>query len=265
MSNYKLQPLTEKEKEMAEKYHNMVYTFLHSKGYDIEEYYDIAVMGYLKAVQKYFRDDDLKLKWSFKAICYNDMRREIGNQTKKENTKKRMPEGGFTSLDLQLEDSNESFTNSIVTQTLEDEFFEEYDRLEEANRIKSVLAQLTDTQRRIVLLKADGKTNQEMAEKMQIPYQKINWELNKIRNLMLPNKPQKIKINANVHSKYLIKCLGAPIDVILCLSLPPRQKEVFNLLLEGYKQVDIANNLNISKFAVNEAVRQIRKKAEKVR
>lgn len=105
MSNYKLQPLTEEEKEMAEKYHNMVYAFLHQKGYNIEEYYDIAVMGYLKAVQKYSRDDNLKLKWSFKAICYNDMHREIGNQTKKENTKKRMPEGGFTSLDLQMEDS----------------------------------------------------------------------------------------------------------------------------------------------------------------
>lgn len=88
MSNYKLQLLTEEEKEMAEKYHNMVYAFLHQKGYDIEEYYDIAVMGYLKAVQKYSRDDNLKLKWSFKAICYNDMHREIGNQTKKRTLKK---------------------------------------------------------------------------------------------------------------------------------------------------------------------------------
>lgn len=263
MSNHKLQPLTEEEKEMAEKYHNMVYTFLRQKGYNIEEYYDIAVMGYLKAVQKYSRDDNLKLKWSFKAICYNDMHREIGNQTKKENTKKRMPKGGFTSLDLQFESSNESFINSIVTQTLEDDFFAEYDRLEEADRIKSLFSQLTDIQKRIVLLKADNKTNREIAGKMQIPYQKINWELNKIRNLMLPNKPQ--KNNANGYSQYLIKCLGVPIDVILCLSLPPRQKEVFDLLIEGYKQVDIANSLNISKFAVNEAVRQIRKKAEKVK
>lgn len=265
MSNYKLQPLTEEQKEMAEKYHNIIYSFLHSKGYDIEEYYDIAVMGYLKAIQKYSRDDNLKLKWSFKAICYNDMHREISNQRKKDNTKKRMPEGGFTSLDLQLEDSNESFINSIITPTLEDEFFDEYDRLEEADRIKEFLSQLTDIQRKIVLLKADSKTNREIAEKIRVPYRKISWELNKIRNLILSNKPQKIKINTDTHNKYLIKCLGAPIEVILCLSLSARQKEVFSLLTKGYRQIDIANSLNISKFAVNDAVKQIRKKAEKVR
>lgn len=63
----------------------------------------------------------------------------------------------------------------------------------------------------------------------------------------------------------MIKCLGAPVEIIMCLSLSPRQKEVFDILIKGYKQVDVARSLNISKNAVNEAVRQIRKKAEKVK
>lgn len=258
-------PLTEYEKQLAEQCHDMVYIYLKKHYYDIEEYYDIAIMGLLAGVQQWNRSKEVKEKYSISTICTRNIHGAIVTHLRDENRQKRKPSGGFTSLDLQLEDSNESFINSIITPTLEDEFFAEHDRLEEIDRIKSVLAQLTDTQKRIVLLKAGDRTNREIAKKMQIPYQKINWELNRIRNLMLPNKPQKIKINANAHSKYLIKCLGSPIDVILCLSLPPRQKEVFDLLIEGYKQVDIANSLNISKFAVNEAVRQIRKKAEKVR
>lgn len=263
MSNYKLQPLTEEEKEMAEKYHNMVYAFLHQKGYDIEEYYDIAVMGYLKAVQKYSRNDNLKLKWSFKAICYNDMHREIGNQTKKENTKKRMPEGGFTSLDLQLEDSNESFINSIVTRTLEDEFFAEYDRLEEADRIKDILSQLTDIQRKIAILKASGKPVHYISKKLHISLKAVNEEMKKARGeqqteLILQEPDRKVVAN-------ITEYIGVPTDIILTLKLSARQLDVINLLMIGHKESDIGRELGISRQAVYDAVKKIRQKAEKVR
>ena len=263
MSNYKLQPLTEEEKEMAEKYHNMVYAFLHQKGYNIEEYYDIAVMGYLKAVQKYSRDDNLKLKWSFKAICYNDMHREIGNQTKKENTKKRMPEGGFTSLDLQMEDSNESFINSIVTQTLEDEFFAEYDRLEEADRIKNILSQLTDIQRKIAILKASGKPMHYISKKLHISLKSINEEMKKARGeqqteLILQETDRKVVAN-------ITEYIGVPTDIILTLKLSARQLDVLNLLMVGYKESDIGRKLGISRQAVYDAVKKIRRKTEKVK
>lgn len=263
MINYKLQPLTEEEKAMAEKYHNLVYTFLHQKGYSIEEYYDIAVMGYLKAVQKYSRDDNLKLKWSFKAICYNDMHREIGNQTKKENTKKRMPEGGFTSLDLQLENSNESFINSIVTQTLEDEFFAEYDRLEEADRIKDILSQLTDIQRKIAILKASGKPVHYISKKLHISLKAVNEEMKKARGeqqteLILQEPDRKVVAN-------ITEYIGVPTDIILTLKLSARQLDVLNLLMIGHKESDIGRELGISRQAVYDAVKKIRQKAEKVR
>lgn len=263
MKNYKLQPLTEEEKEMAEKYHNMVYAFLHQKGYDIEEYYDIAVMGYLKAVQKYSRDDNLKLKWSFKAICYNDMHREIGNQIKKDNTKKRMPEGGFTSLDYQDEDSNETLINSIVTATLEDDFFAEYDRLEEADRIKDILYQLTDIQRKIAILKAGGKPMQYITKKLHMSAQAINKEMKNarldIKSKFTPQEPTQ-KAVANI-TEYI----GVPTDIILSLKLSARQLDVVNLLMVGYKESDIGRELGLTRQAVYDAVKKIRQKAEKVK
>lgn len=263
MSNYKLQPLTEEEKIFAENNHDNIYYFLRKKGYDIEEYYDIAVMGYLKAVQKYCRDDELKSKWAFSTICNNVMWREIGNETKKQHTQKRMPEGGFTSLDLQLEDSNESFINSIVTQTLEDEFFAEYDRLEEADRTKDILSQLTDIQRKIAILKASGKPVHYISKKLHISLKAVNEEMKKARGeqqaeLILQEPDRKIVAN-------ITEYIGVPTDIILTLKLSARQLDVINLLMIGHKESDIGRALGISRQAVYDAVKKIRQKAEKVR
>ena len=46
----KLTKLTEKERKYAEENHNLIYSFLHRHGYSIEDYYNIAVFGYLKDI-----------------------------------------------------------------------------------------------------------------------------------------------------------------------------------------------------------------------
>lgn len=216
-----------------------------------------------KAIHKYCRDDELKSKWAFSTICYNDMRREIGNQTKKENTKKRMPEGDFTSLDLQMEDSNESFINSIVTQTLEDEFFAEYDRLEEADRIKNILSQLTDIQRKIAILKASGKPMRYISKELHISLKSINEEMKKGRGeqqteLILQEPDRKVVSN-------ITEYIGVPTDIILTLKLSARQLDILNFLMIGYTESDIGRELGISRQAVYDAVKKIRRKAEKVK
>lgn len=45
--------LTEEQKAFAEENHNLIYTFLHKKNLSFDEYYDVVVMGYLKAVANY--------------------------------------------------------------------------------------------------------------------------------------------------------------------------------------------------------------------
>lgn len=46
-----MEKLSEIEKSFAENNHNLVYKFLHTYGYNIEEHYSVAVLGYLKSVQ----------------------------------------------------------------------------------------------------------------------------------------------------------------------------------------------------------------------
>ena len=48
-----LHPLTEEQRIFAEKHHDFIYQYLNGRHLNIEDYYDTAVFGYLKAVQDY--------------------------------------------------------------------------------------------------------------------------------------------------------------------------------------------------------------------
>ena len=63
MENHKLQPLAEHEKQQAENNHNLVFSFLHRHGYDMENFYDVVVFGFLKGIQAYNRREDLRKKY----------------------------------------------------------------------------------------------------------------------------------------------------------------------------------------------------------
>ena len=71
-------PLTPEQVCFAAKNHRLIYKYLKKRQLPKEEYYDIVVFGYLKAVQDYFRKEDLQ-SFSFSTICYRYMSREITN------------------------------------------------------------------------------------------------------------------------------------------------------------------------------------------
>lgn len=254
-------PLTEYEKQLAEQCHDMVYIYLKKHYYDIEEYYDIAIMGLLAGVQQWNRSKEVKEKYSISTICSRNIHGAIATHLRDENRQKRKPSGGFISLDLQLEDSTESFINSIITPTLEDEFFEEYDRQEEADRIKDILSTLTPLQREIAILRASGKPNGYILKKLHITLKQLSVELKKMRG-ELPNEeqaqPKRTVDNINDY-------IGVPTEVLFTLKLSARQLSVLNLLMVGYKESDIGRELGLQRQAVYDAVKKIRIKASKVR
>ena len=52
----KIEPLTLKEREMAEQYHYLVDNFLQRKRLAPNQYYDIVIFGYLQAIQRECRN-----------------------------------------------------------------------------------------------------------------------------------------------------------------------------------------------------------------
>ena len=116
-----MQPLTEQEKQFAEKNYGLVYSFLHRYKYSVDDFYDIVIFGFLKAVQVYHRKEDVKRKYDFAFISWQYMRSEIGNHFRMESALKRKMETATISLDIcgtgySLEDS---YIEKIITEETE--------------------------------------------------------------------------------------------------------------------------------------------------
>ena len=84
----KYAPLTKEEVCFAADNHKLIYRYLSNKHLPKDEYYDIAVFGYLKAVKGYFAKERLR-SYSFSTICWKYMSREISNYRKSQQRQKR--------------------------------------------------------------------------------------------------------------------------------------------------------------------------------
>lgn len=150
MERHMIQPFTEQERKFAEENHNFIYGFLRKHGYSIEEFYNIAVFGYLKAVQVYHRKEKLNGNYNFSSIADKYMRAEISNHFKSESRKKRKPAGTIVSLD---DDGMEN--NCVGGKSAEAEILDK-------ETVKELLDKLTEVQRKIAELKIDGYSNKEI-------------------------------------------------------------------------------------------------------
>ena len=173
---YTLQPLSEYEKREAEKSHNLVYTFLRTNYYDIETYYNVAVMGFLKGIQVYNRREDLRNKFDQSVICWKYMQSEMGNFFRMEQAKKRKTSENIISLDTDFAEV-ENFYNCIGGKSAEDE-------LMETELLEELLENLSEVQRDILKLKLEGYNNKEVYIALEIPSSSFYKEMNRIKVIM---------------------------------------------------------------------------------
>ncbi len=172
-----LTPLTEQEKKFAEENHNLVYSFLRRHGYSIEEYYHIAVEGFLKAVQIYHIREDLQERFDFPYMSWQYIRAEISNQSKKENSLKRKTEEPILSLDTAYAEM-ESLYNAVGGKSAEDDVMEK-------ELLAYVLESLTDVQRKIVQSKIDGLSNKEVYMTLEIKPSTYYKEMERIKAVVV--------------------------------------------------------------------------------
>ena len=68
--------MTERQRWFAVKNHNLIYRFLHEKGWEVSEYYDIAAFGYLRAVRRYLTEPGLSI-YAFSSVAWRAMAQSI--------------------------------------------------------------------------------------------------------------------------------------------------------------------------------------------
>lgn len=179
LDNYKLEPLTDFERKFATENHNLVYDFLHRHGYSLEIYYDVAIFGFLKAVQIYKRREDLRNKYAFPFISQQYMRSEIGNHCRMEDAKKRKPSGTLVSLDAEYAETENLYNCIGVAAGKSPE-----SEVVAVERVTELLNSLSDTQRKIAELKTDGYRNREIYSALEMKPSTYYVEVSRIRKVL---------------------------------------------------------------------------------
>ncbi len=176
MKKHKLEPLSDYERNFATENHNLVYSFLNRYGYSLEDYYDVAIFGFLKAVQIYSRRKDLRNKYDFPFIGWQYMRSEIGNYLRTQSAKKRKPAEAVISLDDCYEEV-ESLHNGISGNVPESEVLE-------MELLTELFSSLSDKQRKIAEMKMDGYGGKEIYAELGLRQSAYYAEMKSIREAL---------------------------------------------------------------------------------
>lgn len=167
-----MQKLTSDEKIFLEKHHKLVYKFLHYYNLSIDEYYDIVIFGYIRAVKKYFYKEELK-NYSFTTIAWKSMLSEL---SKNVEYNKRLKRNEINiSLDICINEQEDVCLKDIIKQTNYniDEIICNKDICD------NILSVIDDDIRTIILLKYYGYNNKDIALKCSISESKLYKIMNK--------------------------------------------------------------------------------------
>jgi len=150
-----LTKLTDSQRDFADKNHHLVLQYLKTKGLDESDYYDIAVFGYLRAVQVYDQRPELQ-NHSFRTIANKRMYAAILNHSRSLRAAKRCAEvislNCISSDGMELIEQISSHGLSVV----------EY--AEAREKWESIQAAATPEQARMLKMRAQGYRNQEIGQ-----------------------------------------------------------------------------------------------------
>ena len=157
--------LTDYERQYAEEHHALVYRFLHDKGLDINEFYDVVIFRYLATVQRYLSEPQLR-QYSFTTVAYSAMNSAVNHHWKSEKRWRELCP--ITDTDY--------ISRVIGTDPNRDE----------KNHTAALLwaraaAMLTDEERDIVTLKANGVSEREIGSFYGLTRSSVSGRMCKIR------------------------------------------------------------------------------------
>ena len=168
----RLHELTQLQKKFAEENLETVFHFLSQKGLPAEDYYDILIFGYLQAVQEYDENPALS-RLQFSTVAWKKMGDCLNRHYLYENRPKRMAPTVST----------HTYTRDGLTldEILPDRRKDLQDQAADRLLAMEILSCLTETERQMVHLKADGLTSREIAEIFSTTVRSIDGRFHRMR------------------------------------------------------------------------------------
>lgn len=167
-------PLTKEQRDFATKWHNLIYTFLNDKGLPAEDYYDIVVFGFLRAVKEYFSKPILQEKYSFSTIAWKKMDASLIDFYKSQSCQKR------TASVVSLHSYYGPFTLEEILPSPDKVMAQ----LETELLLHDLAATATRQQMAVVRMRSAGYNMREIAKKESIPMKRVQELLEEIHGLL---------------------------------------------------------------------------------
>lgn len=185
-ASYTDRPLTEEERIFASDPENYDLFFKYMRVYklDQEEWYDILILDYLRAVKKYCSVNDLQ-KFKFVQILFRTLDNGRSNFYRDKNRKKRMPDGGYQcidSLDFLLEnrDTGDVDTKESIIPDIRQQIEQEVlDNL----TILDIMQNISIIQRQILNMFLEGYKKVEVMRYLNISQTKLTNQMESIKEV----------------------------------------------------------------------------------
>ncbi len=168
-------PLTCEQSIFAAENHNLVYKFLNENNLPENEYYDIVIFGYLKAVQNYFNRPLLQ-KYTFATIAWRTMTQSLSNYYKSQNCPKRNAQ--TISIHVSPYEDGLPLEQTIpAPDTL-------MLRIETDLLLHDLASRVSRQQMDMVRLKTSGYGNREIAQKQNISMKRVRELLDEVKTVL---------------------------------------------------------------------------------
>lgn len=148
--------ITEEQKELVEKNHNLIYSFLQKHHLSVEDWYGLAAIGLCKAAITFNKEVS-----SFTTYAYKCMFTHVYSEKRKELQARTIPSNQIMYYQTQINDDNGNETNfmnyipskeNVEDTVLSSVIFDEYNKL------------LTDRDKKIFALFRDGYKQREISK-----------------------------------------------------------------------------------------------------
>lgn len=169
-------PLTPEQKTFATDNHGLVYKFLNENQLPEDEFYDVVIFGYLRAVRRFFVETNLQ-KYSFSTIAWNCMRVDLFNYNKMHFRKKRNAE--TISIHLIPHENTLPIEETLAKP---DELMLQ---LETKLLLHDLAGRVSRQQMDMIRLKTSGYSIRDIAHIQKIPMKCVKEALEEVRQILI--------------------------------------------------------------------------------
>lgn len=169
-------PLTPEQRLFAEEHHDLVYKFLRKKQLPIDEFYDVVIFGYLRAVYRFLTLPELQ-KYSFKTVAWKGMEGELCNHNRICKSRKR--NAFVVSLYMPVYEDGLPLEETIPAPN-------PYMRqLEEQLLLHDLAKRVSRQQMNIVRMKTCGYNDRDIARRQNTTTEHVQMLLKEVRRVLL--------------------------------------------------------------------------------